>query len=426
MGSLRDDRTKNHFIAQLSKKRILQRDCANHNVSMTNLRTQVAIIGAGPAGLMLGALLHKAGIDNIIIERQSGDYVLGRIRAGILEQSTVDTLMDAGVSRVLSEGIVHRHLELVFNGERHSIDLHKVTNGRVVTAYGQTEVTRDLMDHRVAKGLKTIYEANDVTLNDFDSRKPKVSYKTGGVNHTLECDFIAGCDGFHGISRASVPKNAIKEFNREYPFGWLGVLAEVPPVSPHAIIYGNSARGFSLCSMRSMTRSRYYVQCPMSDKVEDWSDERFWNELKLRVDKETADKIITGPSIEKSIAPLRSFVAEPMRFGSLFLAGDAAHIVPPTGAKGLNLAMSDVRMLAQAFENFYIEKSEAGIDGYSNRALQRVWKVERFSWWMTSLLHRFPDTEGFGQKIQEAELSYLMSSNAAQTSLAENYTGLPH
>jgi p-hydroxybenzoate 3-monooxygenase len=392
---------------------------------MTNIRTQVAIIGAGPAGLMLGALLHKAGIDNIIIERQSGDYVLGRIRAGILEQSTVDTLVEAGVNRVLTEGIIHRHLELVFNGERHSIDLHKATNGRIVTAYGQTEVTRDLMDHRAAKGLTTIYDAADVKLNNFDSRKPSINYKKNGAAYTIDCDFIAGCDGFHGVSRASVPKGAIKEFNREYPFGWLGVLAEVPPVSPHAIIYGNSARGFSLCSMRSFTRSRYYVQCPMSDKVEDWSDERFWNELKLRVDEETADKMITGPSIEKSIAPLRSFVAEPMRFGSLFLAGDAAHIVPPTGAKGLNLAMSDVRMLSQAFANFYTEKSEAGIDGYSNRALQRVWKVERFSWWMTSLLHRFPDTEGFGQKIQEAELSYLMSSSAAQTSLAENYTGLP-
>jgi p-hydroxybenzoate 3-monooxygenase len=392
---------------------------------MTNIKTQVAIVGAGPAGLMLGALLHRAGIDNVIVERQSGDYVLSRIRAGILEQSTVDTLTEAGVDRVLAEGIIHKHLELVFDGKRHSIDLHKVTHGRVVTAYGQTEVTRDLMDHRAAKGMTTIYEAANVTLLDFNSRNPSISYVKDGATHTIDCDFIAGCDGFHGVSRASVPKNAIKEFNREYPFGWLGVLAEVPPVSPHAIIYGNSARGFSLCSMRSMTRSRYYVQCPMSDKVEDWSDARFWDELKKRVDEETADRIITGPSIEKSIAPLRSFVSEPMRFGTLFLAGDAAHIVPPTGAKGLNLAMSDVRMLSQAFQDFYIEKSESGIDGYSNRALQRIWRVERFSWWMTSLLHRFPDTEGFGQKIQEAELSYLMSSNAAQTSLAENYTGLP-
>jgi p-hydroxybenzoate 3-monooxygenase len=389
------------------------------------MKTQVAIIGAGPAGLMLGAILSKAGIDNLIIERQSADYVLARIRAGILEQSTVDTLVEAGVDRVLKDGHIHKHLELVFNGERHSVDLHKATNGRVVTAYGQTEVTQDLMNHRAKQGQTTIYSAADVELIDFDSKTPRVRFTKDGTTHTVECDFIAGCDGFHGVSRASVPKNAIREFSKEYPFGWLGILAEVPPVSPQAIIYGNSIHGFSLCSMRSLTRSRYYVQCPMSDKVEDWSDARFWDELRKRVDAETAEKIITGPSIEKSIAPLRSFVAEPMRFGSLFLAGDAAHIVPPTGAKGLNLAMSDVRMLSEAFKDFYLEKSNAGIDGYSERALKRVWKVERFSWWLTSLLHRFPDTEGFGQKVQEAELSYLMSSEAAQTSLAENYTGLP-
>lgn len=387
-------------------------------------RTQVAIVGAGPAGLMLGALLHKAGIANIIVERQSADYVLARIRAGILEQSTVDTLVEAGVSRVLQEGIVHKHLELVFNGKRHSVDLHDNTGGRVVTAYGQTEVTKDLMDHRAELGLSTVYEAANVELQDFDSDKPSLSYEKGGQTHKISCDFIAGCDGFHGISRASVPKSAISEFSRDYPFGWVGVLAEVPPVSPHAIIYGNSPRGFSLCSMRSLTRSRYYVQCPMSDKVEDWSDDRFWDELRRRVDPETADKIVTGPSIEKSIAPLRSFVAEPMRFGSLFLAGDAAHIVPPTGAKGLNLAISDVRMLAEAFQDHYLDKTAIGLDGYSQRALTRIWQIERFSWWLTSLMHRFPDTEGFGQKIQEAELSYLMSSQAARTSLAENYTGL--
>ena len=387
-------------------------------------RTQVAIVGAGPAGLMLGALLHKAGIDNIIVERQSGNYVLARIRAGILEQSTVDTLVEAGVDRVLQEGIIHKHLELVFNSERHSVDLHDSTGGRVVTAYGQTEVTKDLMDHRAERGLETIYEATHVTLQDFDSKSPKITYEKDGQTHEVSCDFIAGCDGFHGVSRASVPKNSISEFSRDYPFGWVGVLAEVPPVSPHAIIYGNSPRGFSLCSMRSLTRSRYYVQCPISDKVEAWSDDRFWDELRRRVDPETADKIIIGPSIEKSIAPLRSFVAEPMRFGRLFLAGDAAHIVPPTGAKGLNLAISDVRMLSQAFAAYYLENTETGIDGYSQRALHRIWQIERFSWWLTSLLHRFPDTEGFGQKIQEAELSYLMSSQAARTSLAENYTGL--
>ncbi len=388
-------------------------------------RTQVCIIGAGPAGLLLGALLHKAGIDNLIVERQSGDYVLGRIRAGILEQTTVDSLHYAGVGLgVQTQGHVHNHIELVFNGQRHAIELSSRTGGKAVTAYGQTEVTSDLMMHRAAVGRPTVYEAKDVSLHEFDSASPVVRYGKGGVQHEVQCDFIAGCDGFHGISRASVPAGSITEYNKEYPFGWIGVLADVPPVSPHAIIYGNSERGFSLCSMRSMTRSRYYVQCPMTDKVEDWSDQRFWNELKLRVDDETASRIITGPSIEKSIAPLRSFVSEPMRFGRLFLAGDAAHIVPPTGAKGLNLAVSDVKMLYEAFTDYYIDKSESGINGYSARALGKVWRVERFSWWLTSLMHRFPDSAGFGQKIQEAELSYLMSSEAAQTMLAENYVGL--
>jgi p-hydroxybenzoate 3-monooxygenase len=389
------------------------------------MRTQVCIIGAGPAGLLLGALLHKAGIDNVIIERQSGDYVLGRIRAGILEQTTVDALHYAGVGLdVQTQGHVHNHIELVFNGQRHAIELSSRTGGKAVTAYGQTEVTNDLMQHRALVGRPTVYEAKDVSLHQFDSATPVVRYTKDGVPHEVQCDFIAGCDGFHGISRASVPAGSITEYSKEYPFGWLGVLADVPPVSPHAIIYGNSPRGFSLCSMRSMTRSRYYVQCPMTDKVEDWSDERFWNELKLRLDEDTASRIITGPSIEKSIAPLRSFVAEPMRFGKLFLAGDAAHIVPPTGAKGLNLAASDVKMLYEAFSDYYLEKSESGINGYSARALGRVWRVERFSWWLTTLMHRFPDSAGFGQKMQEAELSYLMSSEAAQTMLAENYVGL--
>jgi p-hydroxybenzoate 3-monooxygenase len=391
----------------------------------TRLRTQVCIIGAGPAGLLLGALLHKAGIDNIIVERQSGDYVLGRIRAGILEQTTVDALVQAGVGTgVQTHGHAHNHLELVFNGQRHSIELSQRTGGKVVTAYGQTEVTKDLMDHRALVGRSTVYEAREVSLHGFDSKQPTVRYVNGDVQHEITCDFIAGCDGFHGISRASVPTGSITQYSKEYPFGWLGVLADVPPVSPHAIIYGNSPRGFSLCSMRSLTRSRYYVQCPMSDKVSDWSDERFWTELKLRLDEDTASRIITGPSIEKSIAPLRSFVTEPMRFGRLFLAGDAAHIVPPTGAKGLNLAASDVVMLFEAFSDYYSGASEAGINGYSQRALSKIWRVERFSWWLTSLMHRFPDSEGFGQKMQEAELGYLMSSEAAQTMLAENYVGL--
>ena len=391
-----------------------------------NIHTQVAIIGAGPAGLLLGALLHKAGIDNIIIERQSGEYVLGRIRAGILEQGTVDMLHSVGAGhRLAAEGTVHHAIELVFKNQRHSIDVTGLTGGKVVTAYGQTEVTHDLMDAREAAGLTTVYEAGDVSIHDFDSSKPKVRYVKDGQQHELACDFIAGCDGFHGVCRASVPKTSIQEFERVYPFGWLGVLADVPPVSPHAIVYGNHSRGFSLCSMRSLSRSRYYIQCPMTDKIEQWSDAAFWDELRLRLDPELAERITTGPSIEKSIAPLRSFVAEPMRFGRLFLAGDAAHIVPPTGAKGLNLAASDVKYLSDAFINFYLEKSNAGIDGYSQRALSRIWKAERFSWSLTTLMHRFPDTDAFGQKMQEAELSYLVQSNAASTVLAENYVGLP-
>jgi p-hydroxybenzoate 3-monooxygenase len=389
------------------------------------MRTQVAIIGAGPSGLLLGQLLHKAGIDNIILERQSGDYVLSRIRAGILEQVTVDLMREAGVAQRLDrDGIVHHSIELVFAGQRHPIDVHGLTGGKVVTAYGQTELTRDLMDARAAAGLTTVYEAGEVTLHDFEGSTPRVSYRKDGQTHTLACDFIAGCDGFHGVSRASV-KDRVTEYEKVYPFGWLGVLADVPPVSPHAIVYGNSERGFSLCSMRSLTRSRYYVQCPMDDRVEDWSDTRFWDELRSRLDPELAERIVTGPSIEKSIAPLRSFVAEPMRFGRLFLAGDAAHIVPPTGAKGLNLAATDVKYLSGAFIEYFRDRSAAGIDTYSQRSLRRIWKAERFSWWLTTLMHRFPDSEGFGQKVQEAELDYLVNSRALSTSLAENYVGLP-
>ena len=390
------------------------------------MRTQVAIIGAGPSGLLLGQLLHKAGIANTIIERQSGDYVLGRIRAGILEQTTVDMLHEAGVGDgVRTHGIPHHSIELVFAGTRHPIDVHGLTGGKLVTAYGQTEVTRDLMAARTLAGLPTIYEAADVAIHDFDGHSPRVSWKKDGQSQELTADFIAGCDGFHGVCRASVPAGAITEFERTYPFGWLGVLSDTPPVSPHAIVYGNSPLGFSLCSMRSMTRSRYYVQCPIDDKVEAWSDQRFWDELRRRIDPQLADQIITGPSIEKSIAPLRSFVAEPMRFGSLFLAGDACHIVPPTGAKGLNLAASDVKMLSAGLIQHYSDKDADGLDRYSKRALRRIWKAERFSWWLTSLMHRFPDSEGFGQKMQEAELDYLVHSRAAATVLSENYVGLP-
>ncbi len=390
------------------------------------MRTQVAIIGAGPSGLLLGQLLHKAGIDNIIIERQSADYVLGRIRAGILEQITVDLLREAGVgARVAAEGTVHHSIELVYRNTRHPIDVTGLTGGKVVTAYGQTEVTKDLMDARAAAGLTTVYSAADVSIHDFDGTSPVVRFRHDGELKELACDFIAGCDGFHGVCRASVPEGAITEYEKVYPFGWLGILADVPPVSTHAIVYANSERGFGLCSMRSLTRSRYYVQCPIEDKVEQWSDDRFWDELRRRLDPEMAERMVTGPSIEKSIAPLRSFVAEPMRFGRLFLAGDAAHIVPPTGAKGLNLAASDVKYLSSALIEYYQERTSAGIDDYSRKALARVWRAERFSWWLTSLMHRFPDTQGFGQKVQEAELEYLVNSEAASRSLAENYVGLP-
>jgi p-hydroxybenzoate 3-monooxygenase len=393
------------------------------------MRTQVAIIGAGPSGLLLGQLLSRAGIDNVIIERQSPDYVLGRIRAGVLEQVCVDLLDEAGVGeRMHREGLVHGGFEMLFRGRRHRIDMHGLTGGKNVMVYGQTEVTRDLMDARAAAGLPTVYGASNVGVHDFDTPHPVVRYDTDGpqgtVSHQLDCDFIAGCDGFHGVCRASVPRGAITEYEKVYPFGWLGVLADVPPVS-HELIYANTERGFALCSMRSTTRSRYYVQCELSDKVEQWSDDAFWAELRSRLDPQARERLVTGPSIEKSIAPLRSFVAEPMRFGRLFLAGDAAHIVPPTGAKGLNLAATDVKYLSSALIEHYREHSNAGVDHYSDRCLRRIWKAERFSWWFTSLMHRFPDTAGFGQKVQEAELDYLIHSEAASRSLAENYVGLP-
>jgi len=389
------------------------------------MRTQVAIIGAGPAGLLLGQLLHKAGIDAIIVERQSGDYVLGRIRAGLLEQVTTDLLIEAGAgARMQREGLTHGGLELLFAGTRHRIDMAELTGGRHVTVYGQTELTRDLMDARAATGLTTVYEASDVSIHDFDGASPKVRYRKDGAEHQIECDFIAGCDGYHGVCRASVPATAIRTYEKVYPFGWLGVLADVPPLS-HELVYVNSERGFALCSMRSATRSRYYLQCPLTDKAENWSDDAFWAELRKRLDPPGRDRLVTGPSIEKSIAPLRSFVAEPMRFGRLFLAGDAAHIVPPTGAKGLNLASSDVKYLSAALVEHYCDKSDAGLDTYSARCLARVWRAERFSWWFTSLMHRFPDNGEFGQKIQEAELGYLVNSSAASLAMAENYVGLP-
>ena len=389
------------------------------------MRTKVAIIGAGPAGLLLGQLLHGCGIDNVILERQSADYVLGRIRAGLLEEGTVALLDEVGAgARAHREGLVHHGIELAFGGARHRIDMTAAT-GKTMMIYGQTEVTRDLMDARKAAGMTTVYAAADVMPHDFDTDRPRVTYVKDGATHEIACDFIAGCDGSHGVSRASVKPSAIQTFERIYPFGWLGILSETPPVSAE-LIYNNHARGFALCTMRSMHRSRYYVQCPLDDRIDQWPDERFWDELKRRLDPKAVDNLVTGPSIEKSIAPLRSFVAEPMRFGRMFLAGDAAHIVPPTGAKGLNLAASDVHYLSQALREYYDEKSSAGIDGYSAKALARVWKAVRFSWWMTSLLHKFPDEGEFGARIQLAELDYLVGSKAASASLSENYVGLPY
>ncbi|HEN9536110.1 4-hydroxybenzoate 3-monooxygenase [Acinetobacter baumannii] len=392
---------------------------------MDILKTQVAIIGSGPAGLLLGQLLYKAGIDHIIVEQRSAEYVASRIRAGILEQVSVDLLKQAGVDQNLKEkGLPHSGIEILTNGEKHRVDLAALTGGKQVTVYGQTEVTKDLMAAREAAQLTSFYEAHNVQVKDFYTA-PKVEFEYQGKAFQIQCDFIAGCDGYHGVCRASVPEDKIKTFEKVYPFGWLGVLVDVPPVADE-LIYVQSERGFALCSMRSETRSRYYLQVPLTDHVEDWSDEKFWDELKNRLDPESREKLVTGPSIEKSIAPLRSFVTEPMRFGKLFLAGDAAHIVPPTGAKGLNLAASDIAYLSSALVEYYVEGSEQGINEYSEKCLQRVWKAERFSWWMTHLLHRFETESEFDHKIKQAELSYVLGSIAGKTTLAENYVGLPY
>ena len=391
---------------------------------MSLTRTQVAIIGAGPSGLLLGQLLHKQGIDNIILEAKSPEYVMARVRAGVLEEITVRKLEEAGCAdRLHREGLVHHGTHIAFDGELHRIDIHALTGGRVVTVYGQSEVTRDLMQARQALDIPSVYEAADVQLHDLEGATPRVTYTRNGQVHTVLCDYIAGCDGYHGISRRSIPQGLIKTFERVYPFGWLGILADVPSLPE--LVYAYHDRGFAMCSLRSPTRSRYYVQCNVEDDVSQWSDARFWDELLQRVDPLTASQIVTGPSIEKSIAPLRSFVAEPLRYNRLFLVGDAAHIVPPTGAKGLNLAVSDVHYLSEALFEHYREHSTAGIEGYSAKALARIWKTERFSWWMTSLLHRFPDQDAFAQRLQLTELHYLASSETAQRLLAENYVGLP-
>jgi len=390
------------------------------------MRTQVAIIGAGPSGLLLGQLLHNAGIDNVIIERQTGEYVLGRIRAGGLEQGMVDLLRQAGVSqRMDAEGLVHDGFELALDDRQVHIDLKGLTGGRTVMVYGQTEVTRDLMAAREEAGAQTLYSASNVQPHGMKTDAPYVTFDKDGESWRLDCDYIAGCDGFHGVARQSIPSDALNIFERVYPFGWLGVLADTPPVNDE-LVYAKHERGFALCSQRSATRSRYYLQVPVQEKVEDWSDQRFWDELKTRLPKALAERLITGPSIEKSIAPLRSFVVEPMQFGRLFLVGDAAHIVPPTGAKGLNLAASDVSTLFNILLKVYGEGRTDLLERYSEVCLRRIWKAERFSWWMTSMLHRFPDNDGFSQRIADSELAYFVDSEAGRTTIAENYVGLPY
>lgn len=389
------------------------------------MKTQVAIIGAGPAGLLLGQLLHKAGIDTVILERQTPDYVLGRIRAGVLEQGTADLLREAGAgARMDAEGLLHDGFELVLNGRRERIDLKALTGGKQVRVYGQTEVTRDLMQSRAASGAMSVYEATDVELHDVTSDKPYVTFTHQGERVRLDCDYIAGCDGFHGVARRSIPAERLSVFERVYPFGWLGLLSDTPPVN-HELIYASSERGFSLCSQRSATRSRYYLQVGLDEKVEDWSDGRFWDELKRRIPEDVARQLVTGASLEKSIAPLRSFVVEPLQYGRLFLVGDAGHIVPPTGAKGLNLAASDVDALHRILVKVYADGRTDLLAQYSPIALRRIWKAERFSWWMTSMLHQFPDSDAFTRRMLETELDYFLGSEAGRTTIAENYVGLP-
>ena len=390
------------------------------------MKTQVGIIGGGPAGLLLSQILHVAGIDSVILERQSRGYVLSRIRAGVLEQGLVDMLRAVDVAgRLDREGEVHTGVNLAFDGRVEHIDLEGLTGGKTVTVFGQTEVTRDLYDARDAMGGTVVHEAADVTPHGFDGGTPSLTYRKDGMEHRVDCDFIAACDGYHGVGRQSFPPGTIREYEKTYPFGWLGILSRTKPVDEE-LIYANHERGFVLCSMRSQVLSRYYVQVPAAADIADWSDDRFWDELRARLPASVADVLDTGPSIEKSIAPLRSYVAEPLNHGRLFLAGDAGHIVPPTGAKGLNLAASDVHYLSEGLIGYYRTGDETGLKSYSERALRRIWKAERFSWWMTMLMHRFPEEGGFGMKVQQAELDYLTGSTAAKTAMAENYVGLPY
>ncbi|MGA1851474.1 MULTISPECIES: 4-hydroxybenzoate 3-monooxygenase [Sphingobium] len=389
------------------------------------MRTSIAIIGAGPAGMFLAHLLAAEGIAAVVLERRDRTYVEGRVRAGVLEQVTTDLMHRLGLGgRLDREGLVHGGTQISLDGSLFRIDMTALTGGSAVTVYGQQEVMHDLFEAAPERGVEIVWNAQDVTLEGLDGDHPVVRWRQDGVAQELQCDYVVGCDGYHGVSRNSIPAHVLRTFERVYPFGWLGILADVPPAD-HELIYANHERGFALASMRSPTRSRYYIQCGLDEQVEDWSDDRFWDELCLRLGPDAASRVTRGPSFEKSIAPLRSFVSEPMRWGRLFLAGDAAHIVPPTGAKGLNLAASDVIMLSEALVDHYRGGSDAGLDGYSARALARVWKAERFSWWFTSITHRFPDMDGFARRIQAAEIDYIRGSQAAQRTLAENYVGLP-
>ena len=395
------------------------------------MKTQVAIIGAGPSGLLLGHLLYTQGIENIIIERVSGEYVLGRIRAGVLEQGFVNLVRDAGLNeRMDKEGLIHEGVNIAFNDRVVRIDLKELTGGDTVMVYGQTEITHDMMDARQAAGLTTYYESNNVELHDVKSDKPYVTFEHNGQTHKLECDYIAGCDGFHGISRKTIPETVRTEYERIYPIGWLGLLSDTPPVNEE-LIYCKSDRGFALASMRSHTRSRCYIQVPLDDKVENWSDDAFWDEFKKRLPTDLASRLVTGPSIEKSIAPLRSFVCEPMQYGNLFIVGDAAHIVPPTGAKGLNLAASDIATLYKVLLRVYQQGDKDCISQYSGICLRRVWNGERFSWWMTNMLHKFDNLEINGvrddtfSKFMESEIDYYLSSENGRKVIAEQYVGLP-
>ncbi|HKW16530.1 MAG TPA: 4-hydroxybenzoate 3-monooxygenase [Terriglobales bacterium] len=387
------------------------------------MRTQVGIVGAGPAGLVLSHLLHLQGIDSVVLECRSREYVQERVRAGVLEQNTVDLLMETGVGeRMQREGLIHEGIELRFNGEGHHIDFQELT-GKTITIYAQAEIVKDLIDARLAANGKVFFEVDDVSVKGFEGGHPAIGFRRGREFEQLDCDFIAGCDGFHGICRPSIPEGVLNVFERSYPFGWLGILAATPPASKE-IVYTYHDRGFALLSMRTPQLSRLYLQCDHDEDIRNWSDDRIWHELHTRLAAKNWE-LAEGPIIQKGVAGMRSFVVEPMQYGRIFLAGDAAHIVPPTGAKGLNLAVTDVRVLARALAEFYTTGSFAALNEYSKTCLRRVWKVQRFSWWMTSMLHRFPDATPFDYRRQLAELDYVTSSAAASRSLAENYVGLP-